>query len=340
MLSKRLIRWSFWIILLGVILLITCLFSLCIGSVGIPIKRIIELIFQGRGSTEHSILFDIRLPRIILGLAVGSALSISGVILQGMFRNPLVEPYTLGVSGGAALGVCINLVLRLHRIVGTLSIPLSGFSGAVIIILLVYLAGTRKRMLKMHGLLLTGVMISFISSSLIMLFMAISKAEDLHGIVFWIMGSLEEPNDFLINLVLLVSLSGLIISYIFTTDLNALALGEEEALHLGINTEKTKRLLFILASLLTGCAVSVAGVIGFVGLVIPHFMRMCVGTDHRILIITSALTGGTFLIICDTLARTIIAPQELPVGVITGIIGGSIFVYFLNKRSVISGSRN
>ena len=337
--NRKLISWLGWIFLLSGVLSVVGAFSLSVGSAGIPFKKIIPLILGGRGTTEYSILFDIRLPRIILGLAVGSALSIAGVILQGMFRNPLVEPYTLGISGGAALGVCLNIVLRLNRIGGILSIPASGFLGAVVVILAVYSLSARKGILKIQGLLLTGVMISFISSSLIMLIMAISREEDLHGIIFWIMGSLEEPNLALIKVVVLISILGLFISYLFATELNALALGEEEAQHLGINTEKTKRLLFILASLLTGCAVSVAGVIGFVGLVVPHFMRMFVGGDHRILLITSALSGGAFLILCDTLARTIIAPLELPVGVITGIIGGAIFVYFLSKKQVVLGSK-
>jgi ABC-type Fe3+-siderophore transport system, permease component len=151
------------------------------------------------------------------------------------------------------------------------------------------------------------------------------------------MGSLEEPNWLLIKAAVLVSITGLIISYLFSLDLNALSLGEEEAQHLGINIEKTKRLLFILASVLTGLSVSVAGVIGFVGLVVPHFMRMFVGGDHRILLISSYLVGAAFLIFCDTLARTIISPLELPVGVITGILGGSLFVYALTKRQVLLG---
>jgi len=190
--------------------------------------------------------------------------------------------------------------------------------------------------LKMQGLLLTGVMISFISSSLIMLLMAISRTEDLQGIIFWIMGSLEEPNWLFIKLALSVAIFGLVISYFFCFDLNAFGLGEEEALHLGINIERTKRLLFILASLLTGLSVSVAGIIGFVGLVVPHFVRMFVGGDHRILLIGSFLTGASFLIFCDTLARTIISPLELPVGVITGILGGTLFVYALTKRAPVT----
>ncbi|KPK41542.1 MAG: iron ABC transporter permease [Omnitrophica WOR_2 bacterium SM23_29] len=337
--GKKLTRWIIWILFLAGIFLAVSIFSLCIGAAGIPFKKVISIIIEGKGTTEYSIIFDIRLPRIILGLAIGGALSISGVILQGMFRNPLVEPYTLGISGGAALGVCLNIVLGLNRTFGAFSLPVSGFIGAVMVILLVYWLSIRRGILKIQGLLLCGVMISFISSSLIMLIMAVSRTEDLHGIVFWIMGSLEEPNWALIKLALWVSVFGLVISYLFCLDLNALSLGEEEALHLGVNIERTKRLLFIIASLLTGCSVSVVGIIGFVGLVVPHFVRMFVGSDHRILLASSFLAGGAFLIFCDTLARTIISPLELPVGVITGILGGSIFVYAMTKRQVILGEK-
>jgi iron complex transport system permease protein len=335
-LRKKLIHWIIWILVLGAILLGVSIFSLSVGSAGLLAKKITSSIFGGKGTTEYSILFDIRLPRIILGFAVGGALSLAGVILQGMFRNPLVEPYTLGISGGAALGVCLNIVLRLSPKIGILSLPISGFLGAILVILLVYGLSRRKQILKIQGLLLTGVMISFIASSLVMLIMAVSRTEDLHGIIFWIMGSLEEPNWSLIKLMVSVSILGLFISYLLSSDLNALSLGEEEAVHLGINIERTKKVLFLLASLLTGCAVSVAGVIGFVGLVIPHLMRLFVGQDHRILLITSFLTGGTFLILCDTLARTIISPLELPVGVVTGIVGGIVFIYTLSKKGMFS----
>ncbi len=337
--KTRFIRWIIWIgILTGTFLSIS-IFSLIIGTSDIPFRKIIPVIFAGRGTTEYSILFDIRLPRIILAFAIGGALSLAGVILQGMFRNPLVEPYTLGISGGAALGVCLNIVFHLHRIFGILTLPISGFLGAILVIILVYSLSRRKGMLKIQGLLLTGVMISFISSSLIMLIMAVSRTEDLHGIVFWVMGSLEEPSWVLIKLALAVSVFGLAISYLFALHLNALILGEEEAMHLGVNTEKTKRLLFIIASLVTGCSVSITGIIGFVGLVVPHFMRMLVGEDYRILLISSFLCGASFLILCDTLARTIIAPLELPVGVITGILGGSLFIYALARRQIILGEK-
>jgi len=335
---KKIIRWIIWIGVLGAFLLAISVFSLCVGSADISVKKVISLLFKAGSGSEYSILFDIRLPRIILGFAIGGALGLSGVILQGMFRNSLVEPYTLGISGGAALGVSLSIISGLYRI-NVLNMPVFGFLGAVVIIILIYALSMQRGILKMQGLLLTGVMISFISSSLIMLIMSISRAEDLHGIVFWIMGSLEEPNWFLIKIAVFISLISLFVSYFFCHDLNALSLGEEEALHLGINIERTKRLLFLISSLLVGYSVSVAGIIGFVGLVVPHFVRMFAGNDHRILLIGSFLTGACFLIFCDTVARSIIAPVELPVGVITGILGGTLFVCALTKKRIIAGEK-
>lgn len=336
--NKKAIRWFFWVLALSGLLLGVGIFSLSVGPAGIPVKKIISIILEGRGSVEYSILFDIRLPRILLGFAIGGALGLCGVVLQGMFRNPLVEPYTLGISGGAALGAALSIVLRLQRVT-VLALPVFGFLGAVCAATVVYTLSIRKGILKIQGLLLTGVMLSFISSALVMLIMSISRTEDLHGIIFWIMGSLDEPNSFLVKLSFWGSIFGLVVSYLFAISLNAFSLGEEEALRLGINTEKAKRLLFIVASVLTGFSVSVAGIIGFVGLVVPHFMRMFVGGDHRILLISSFLGGAAFLIFCDTLARTIIAPMELPVGVITGILGGGLFIYALAKREVTLGGK-
>lgn len=324
--------WIVKISLLLCVLFISGAVSVSVGSSYIPIAKIISLIVNHVSSIEASILFDLRLPRIFLAVAVGGSLSVAGVILQGMFRNALVEPYTLGISGGAAVGVCLNIVFGIHKAAGQLSLSLFGFFGAIAVVVMVYLLSVRNGILKIQGLLLTGVMISFISSSLIMLIMAVSKTQDLHGIVFWIMGSLEEPNAVLIVWSLIVSVIGLVVSYFFAVDLNALSLGEEEAAHLGVNVEKTKRWLFVIASLLTGFSVAVAGIIGFVGLVIPHLMRMYVGTDNRILLISSFLGGAIFLMLSDTLARTIIAPVELPVGIITGLIGGSSFIYVLIQK--------
>lgn len=321
----------FAIILLG---------ALCAGSEVLTPHRLLSIIMNGQDSIEHTILFRIRLPRVFLGVAVGGALSLAGVMLQGIFRNPLVEPYTLGISGGAALGVCLNVLFHLSSRLGAWTLPLAGFLGALTAIVLVSLMMIRRRFSSVRDLLLVGVMISFVCSSLVMLIMAISQENDLQGIIFWLMGSLDEPNTFLIGLASAVSLLALAVSWLFSLNLNAMALGEEEAMHLGVRVERTKRVLFVLASLTTGLSVSVAGVIGFVGLVVPHFMRLYVGGDHRLLLPASWLCGAAFLVLCDTIARTVISPVELPVGVITGILGGSLFVYALSTgRNILWGRR-
>ena len=332
MVLNRHALWSGWIIFLTALLVIVGLFSLGVGAVHIPLHKVLPLLTKGRGTSEYAIIFAVRLPRILLGLAVGGGLAIAGVVLQGMFRNPLVEPYTLGISGGAALGVALNIIVGGPAGLSLFSLPISGFLGAAGIMVMVYILSTRGGMIKLSRLLLIGVMMSFVASSLIMLIMAMTRTEDLHGIIFWIMGSLQEPNSSLIRAILFISLGGLIASLFFAVDLNALSLGEEEAFHLGVEVERLKKVLFLLASFITGCCVSVTGIIGFVGLVVPHVMRLLVGGDHRILILTSYLSGAIFLILCDTLARAVMAPMELPVGVVTGLVGGGLFIYALSKK--------
>ncbi len=332
--EKKIKQWVLTLIILVIILIIACLSGLAIGSTKIPFGDIIDILLNGKGTAQYSILTGIRLPRTIIAVAIGGSLSLAGTLLQGMFRNPLVEPYTLGISGGASLGVCLTIVFSLHTKIGIMAYPVSGFAGAGLVIFLVYTLSLRGGALKPNTMLLTGVMISFVASSIVMLLMAISKSDDLHNIVFWIMGSLDEPNIMLIKIVSYGSIVGLIISLFHCHNLNALALGEEQATLLGVNTSKTKKILFIIASLLTGLSVSVAGIIMFVGLIIPHFMRIMIGSDHRILIISSFLGGASFLIMCDIFARTIISPLELPVGVITGIIGGIVFIYILRQKQV------
>ena len=332
--QNRIKQWSILLILLMIILIFVSLLSLCVGSAGIGLKNIPHILFSGQESAEHSILLGIRLPRIILGLSIGGALSLAGALLQGVFKNPLVEPYTLGISGGASLGVCLNILFKFYSKIGIIAYPLSGFLGASLVIFLVYSLNNKTNNIKSNRMLLTGVMISYVASSLVMLLMAISKSDDLQNIVLWIMGSLDEPNTVLIKMALFGSLAGLVISYFFCFDLNALLLGEDEAANLGVNTTRTKKYLFIIASFLTGLSVSVAGIIMFAGLIVPHFMRMIAGPDHRILLISSFLAGAAFLVLCDVIARVIISPLELPVGVITGIIGGIVFIWALSRKQV------
>lgn len=331
--NKKAIRWGFTLAILLCCLIVAIGISLTIGELKLSLLDIPEILRKGQGSIEYTIMMNIRLPRVLLGIAVGGALSLSGVILQGVYRNPLVEPFTLGISGGAALGVSFAIVFGLHFSMGSFILPLMGFAGALATIIIVYFISVKNGRIRIQNMLLIGVMISFVASSIMMLLMSITTSENLHGIVFWIMGSLDEPKQSLIWINLIVSLVGLVLAYLFVKPLNALRLGEEKARHLGVNTNTSIKILFLIASLLAGVSVAVAGVIGFVGLVIPHLMRLIVGTDNRILLISSFLGGSIFLILCDSISRVIILPNELPIGVITGIVGGLVFVLILSKTS-------
>ncbi len=311
---------------LVLVLLLTVLFSFTTGSAAITPQRILDILGTGTLGPERSILLEIRLPRILLAVAVGGALSLSGVLLQGIFRNPLVEPYTLGIAGGAALGVCLAILLKPADWLGIYLLPVAGFCGALLILTLLYSFSLRRGAMRLEDLLLTGVMVSFVTSSGLMLSMAISRAHDLQTIIFWTMGSLSRAEWPIVWFTLAGSLMGLIFSFFLSRNLNVLALGEEEAIHLGVSVERTKRYAFFWASLLTGIAIAAGGVIGFVGLVVPHLMRRLVGPDHRILIPVAYLMGAVFLLWSDTAARMVISPLELPVGVITGIVGGSLFI--------------
>ncbi len=331
--NSKYLKQTFVIIILFVLLLFVAFLALSIGEINFTLTELIE-IFRNKSGIEYTIINNIRLPRIILGIAVGGALSLSGVILQGVYRNPLVEPYTLGISGGASLGVAITIIFNLNMLIGVYMLPLSGFIGAVITTFLVYVLAVRKNYYNINKMLLIGVMISFMSSSAMMFLMSTTTAQNLNSIVFWIMGSLDEPNTLLVKVVLYISLLGLFLSYLLANPLNALRLGESKAKHLGVNTTFTIRVLFILASVLTGVSVSVAGVIGFVGLVIPHLLRVFIGSDNRFLLIASFLGGSIFILISDIIARTIIAPNELPIGVITGMIGGLVFIVVMSRSKM------
>lgn len=331
--QQKYTRWLVYLIVLSILLLITILHSLSSGELQLSLWQIPEIINMPEGSMEQAILFNIRLPRIVLGFAVGGALSLAGVILQGVFRNPLVEPYTLGISGGAALGVALTIVLGLHLQWGLYVLPTAGFFGAMCTIVAVYILSFSRGRIQVQQMLLVGVMISFVASSSMMFLMATTNTENLHGIVFWIMGSLDETSSELIATILVLSVAGLIISIFFSQTLNALRLGEEKARFLGVNTGTAIQILFFVSSILTGVAVSIAGVIGFVGLIVPHLMRLFVGLDYRILLPSCFLGGSAFVIFSDTIARTVISPNELPIGVITGMVGGLVFIVVLSRFS-------
>jgi len=323
-------KWIIGLISIIILLFATIFLALSVGEVNFSITELLN-IFQKQSGIKYSILTNIRIPRIILGFAVGGSLSISGLVLQAVYRNPLVEPYTLGISGGAALGVAIFIVFGLSGLFSAFSLPIAGILGALITIIFMYFLSMRRSHLNINSILLTGVMISFISSSAIMFLLATTTSEKLQSIIFWTMGSLEESNIILIYIIFFTSIIGLLIFYLFVSQLNALRIGETQAKHLGVNTGLVIKILFIVASVITGISVATAGVIGFVGLVVPHLLRFLIGNDYRILLISTFLGGAIFLILSDVLARTVILPNELPIGVITGIIGGLIFIMAISK---------
>ena len=280
---------------------------------------------------DRVILFEIRLPRGFLAFFVGAGLALSGVVLQGIFRNNLVEPYTLGVSGGAAVGVAITISLSLERFLGYYIYTFGGFAGAGAVLFFLYIISMRKKVFDINQILLIGVMISFISSAFIMLILSTSKMENLNEIVFWMMGSLGQPRDILIYILAFITIIGVFFFYFMSPKLNAIQLGYEKGISIGVNVKSLIKISISASAIITAVAVCSTGIIGFVGLIIPHILRKFFHNDYRYLVVSSFLAGGGFLLLCDIIARTVIYPNELPVGVITGLIGGILFIYLFRK---------
>jgi iron complex transport system permease protein len=315
---------------LTVLLMAAIVVSLLFGGskLGLP-QFAAAILHPATTDVASSIVWQIRFPRILLGLFAGMGLAASGCVFQGMLRNPLADPYTLGVSGGAALGATIGIVTGLSGL-HVFFLPFCAFLGTMASITLVYTVA-RRRHFSLHTLILSGVIIGFICSSLVLLIFAVVNAEKVHSALLWLMGDLSSADDRLTGLLAILVPAGLAALILFSRDLDLLTLGDEKAAHLGMDTVRSKKILFITASFITAACVAATGMIGFVGLMLPHFMRRFTGPGHRVLLPAAALAGGTFLILCDMLARTMIAPLELPVGVITGFIGGIFFLIFLLK---------
>jgi iron complex transport system permease protein len=285
----------------------------------------------GLSATDETILFSIRLPRIVFAGIVGGALAAAGVVFQGLLRNPLADPYILGISGGAAVGALSALLLG----IGFLPLGVSGsaFLGALVTIVLVYTIARTKNELHSTTLLLAGVIVNAFFSAVIMFLITTASDKSLHNAMFWLMGDLSLAEWREIIMAGLFLIFGFLVIFIYARHLNLMAISEETAKHLGVNVEQTKVILLLVASLITGVAVSVSGIIGFVGLIVPHMIRILLGSDHRLLLPSSVLFGSAFLIVADTFARTVIAPAELPVGVITALCGAPYFIYLLRRKA-------
>lgn len=305
------------------------LLSLSLGASIISPFYVIKCIFGQMQSSEYEIIIKLRLPRVLMALIIGASLASSGTLFQALLKNPLSDPYTIGVSGGAAFGATIAIVLSLQN----LFIVLLAFAGSLIVILIVYLLSKRIR-LGTTTLILSGIALSFILSSGVMLLFSISNAEKVHKAVFWLMGDLSLARYDMLWKMAVISLLIILLSLYYSKHLNLISFGDSFARNLGVSSADIKNIFWI-ASFLAAISVSLAGVIGFVGLVVPHAMRTILGPDHRVLLPAAAAGGGLFLIMSDTIGRCIVPPYEIPVGIITGFLGGIFFLILLIKKGGI-----
>jgi iron complex transport system permease protein len=321
------------VLLLLVFLAVTAV-SLLVGTVRIsPLEGLAGVLSGSSHLTplERTVIYSIRLPRVLFAGIVGAALSLAGCVFQALLRNPLADPYVLGISGGAAVGAIVGIMIGAGAIFfGTAGLA---FLGALATIFLVFSIAGKAKTLPSNTLLLAGVIVNAFFSACIMFLISTSSNADLHNVMFWLMGDLSLPSRGALLLGGFFLLVGFAAIYADGRSLNLIVTGEETAEQLGVDVEVTKRRLFVVASLVTAVAVSVSGIIGFVGLMIPHIARMLFGPDHRLLLPAATLFGASFLAVADTAARSILAPAELPVGVITALCGAPYFIYLLRRRA-------
>lgn len=288
--------------------------------------------------TNLFILTQIRLPRVLLAALVGGALALCGAVMQGLFRNPLADPYLLGIASGATAGAALTIALHLDIYWG--AVPIGAFLGGVLAVTMVYrIAQTRWAQLDNYALILSGVALAALFSAVTSFLLFYGGAShDARRLIFWILGGLGGAQwVYVLGLLGTLLVAGMIL-LLFARDLNALALGEEMAAHLGIEPRHLRKILLFAVTLLTAVAVAVSGTIGFVGLIVPHMLRLIVGPDHRLLLPTSALGGAVLLTLCDAVARTVLAPAELPIGIITALLGAPFFLFLLRRRAQLGAS--
>ncbi len=297
------------------------IFAPTVGSTPISLARVFDRSLAWEANVDAQIFFVARLPRVLAGALVGASLAASGVVLQALLRNPLATPFTLGVSAGASLGAMLAVVLKLElTVLGITSVPLASFAGSLVATAIVYwLAASQRRGLSTNVLLLAGVTLNSFFSALILFVQYLADFAEALRAIRWMMGGLDIASYFPIVAAL-------------PSSLNLLSVGSDIAATRGVDVGRTQRLAFVGSALATSAAVSLAGPIGFVGIVVPHLVRLMTGFDHRIVLPASALFGASFLVACDLVARTILAPVEVPVGVVTAMIGGPFFLWLLVRR--------
>lgn len=336
--------------LLSVALIFCLILSIGWGAIAIAPLDVAAIFLDAVGIStgleieprDQSVVVAIRLPRALLGLAVGAGLAIAGAAMQGLFRNPLADPGLIGVSTGAALGAVAVIVLGsvlvggLDPTIRHFALPLAAFLGGLLVTLIVQRIATRDGVIDIATMLLAGIAINALAGAMLGIFTFISNDQQLRELTFWMMGSLAAITwTSLLPAISLILLPALLLLR-FSRALNAMLLGEAEAHYLGFDVDRTKRSIIILTALITGAGVAVSGVIGFVGLVTPHLVRLAIGPDHRYLLPASALLGGCLLLLADMAARTVVLPAELPIGIVTACFGGPFFLWLLARRRGLS----
>lgn len=337
--AKRWLSVISGIILLSLLTVLVCLtFGAQPIGMGVVMQTLVAGVRDGQAGIESAgvpgvIVWQVRLPRILLAFLVGGSLAGVGVALQALLRNPLAEPFVLGISSGAAFGATLAMLLGVgNTFLGVSTLPLWAFAGGLLAIMVVYRISVAYRMLSVHTLLLAGVILNALFSALIMFAISIADPTQAFKMMLWLMGTLTVPEFWTLVTLLVYLACGFLILFWLARPLNILTLGDESARSLGVEVDRIKKLVFVTSALVTGAVVSIAGLIGFVGMVVPHAVRMIIGADHRLLLPVAALAGGAFLTVADTVARTALAPTELPVGVVTALIGGPFFIYLLVQR--------
>ncbi|MHC4741752.1 MAG: FecCD family ABC transporter permease [Planctomycetota bacterium] len=318
----------------ALLVLLAVMFSCSlIGTEKVSLKAVFSSV-ETAVNPDYEIFVRVRLPRILLGAIVGAALACSGVVFQALLRNPLADPYILGISSGAGLGAMIAVVSGVSlTLFGRSPIAVFAFAGALGTVWLVWVIGRFTGKFHLTGLLLAGVVVNAFFSAVIMFLTSVAKSDHVYATIFWLMGNMTEEDFLVLWTAAGCVLAGIVALFYLSPQLNALSFGEEDARSMGINATRVRAAAFAVAAFMTAIAVSISGLIGFVGLVVPHGVRLVFGPDHRQLLPLSAIVGAIFLVAADTLARIIVAPAQLPVGVVTAIAGGPFFLVLLIRYS-------
>ena len=315
---------------LTLVLLVVMFLGISIGSTDSGVKAVL-LVLLGKGTPDSildTIIWQIRLPRVLLAALVGATLSLGGLVFQALLRNPLAEPYILGISGGSAIGAIIGILMGLSRFPG---VSMTAFSGSMAILVLLLVMSSGQAILKKDTLLLSGVMVNAFCAAIIMFLVSITQDARLHNIIFWLMGDLSLSDIKQVAILAAILLPCFIVIFYCSHAMNLMLLGKEMAQSMGVNIKVMMVLLLVVTSLMVSVTVSHSGLIGFVGLVIPHLLRLLIGPDHRVLVPACVLGGGAYMVFCDLLARVIPEQGEMPAGVITALIGAPLFIFLLKR---------